>query len=114
VLHLSFCAQVTAGGTPFTFDHVYGGGTSGAQPAGMLYEQCVQPLVDGLFKGYNATVFAYGQTGSGEWHLRAGVAQPPPVRPDGGGPHHALYSERRGRSEAGRRQLAAQQPTSCD
>jgi kinesin family protein 4/21/27 len=26
----------------------------------------VQPLVDGLFKGYNATVFAYGQTGSGK------------------------------------------------
>lgn len=32
----------------------------------MLYPKCVAPLVDGLFKGYNATVFAYGQTGSGK------------------------------------------------
>ncbi len=31
-----------------------------------LYEQCVQPLVNGLFKGYNACCFAYGQTGSGK------------------------------------------------
>lgn len=30
-----------------------------------LYTSCVLPLVEGLFKGYNATVFAYGQTGSG-------------------------------------------------
>jgi hypothetical protein len=29
----------------------------------MLYSRCVAPLVDGLFRGYNATVFAYGQTG---------------------------------------------------
>ena len=42
----------------FTYDHVFGG-NAGAPP-GILYVQCVQPLVEGLFKGYNATVFAYG------------------------------------------------------
>lgn len=26
-----------------------------------MYEECVAPLVDGLFQGYNATVLAYGQ-----------------------------------------------------
>ncbi|XP_022856590.1 kinesin-like protein KIN-4A, partial [Olea europaea var. sylvestris] len=31
-----------------------------------MYEECVSPLVDGLFQGYNATVLAYGQTGSGK------------------------------------------------
>ena len=42
----------------FTFDHVYGGG--GASPD-LLYEQCIQPLVAGLFSGFNATCLAYGQ-----------------------------------------------------
>ncbi|BDA42916.1 Kinesin-like protein KIN-4C [Coccomyxa sp. Obi] len=50
-------------GPTFTYDYVYGGG--GASPD-MLYDQCVQPLVAGLFKGYNACCFAYGQTGSGK------------------------------------------------
>ncbi|KAK8304930.1 hypothetical protein V6Z12_D03G027300 [Gossypium hirsutum] len=31
-----------------------------------MFEECVAPLVDGLFPGYNATVLAYGQTGSGK------------------------------------------------
>nr|GMC76727.1 kinesin-like protein KIN-4A isoform X1 [Ipomoea batatas] len=31
-----------------------------------MYEECVAPLVDALFEGYNATVLAYGQTGSGK------------------------------------------------
>ncbi|EFN59675.1 hypothetical protein CHLNCDRAFT_15412, partial [Chlorella variabilis] len=47
----------------FTFDHVFG---EGAEAAHSLYGKCVAPLVEGLFKGYNATVFAYGQTGSGK------------------------------------------------
>ena len=50
-------------GPSFTYDQVYGGE---GQPAEFLYEQCVQPLVNGLFKGYNACCFAYGQTGSGK------------------------------------------------
>lgn len=27
-----------------------------------VYKTCVEPLVEGCFDGYNATVFAYGQT----------------------------------------------------
>ena len=50
--------QVSAGPHTFTYDHVFGGG-NGADPT-TLYDECVQPLVEGLFSGYNATVFAYG------------------------------------------------------
>ena len=42
----------------FTFDHVYG---NGGTPSSSMFEECVAPLVDGLFQGYNATVLAYGQ-----------------------------------------------------
>lgn len=28
-----------------------------------MFEECVAPLVEGLFQGYNATVLAYGQVG---------------------------------------------------
>lgn len=52
-----------AGANSYTYDYVFGGGGQGPD---QLYDSCVLPLVDGLFKGYNATVFAYGQTGSGE------------------------------------------------
>ncbi|KAJ6344737.1 hypothetical protein OIU76_006291 [Salix suchowensis] len=47
----------------FTFDHVYG---SSGTPSSAMFEDCIAPLVDGLFQGYNATVLAYGQTGSGK------------------------------------------------
>nr|GMC56160.1 kinesin-like protein KIN-4A isoform X1 [Ipomoea batatas] len=55
--------QVVIGSHSFTFDHVYG---STGSPSSSMYEECVAPLVDGLFQGYNATVLAYGQTGSGK------------------------------------------------
>ncbi|XP_060199403.1 kinesin-like protein KIN-4A isoform X1 [Lycium barbarum] len=55
--------QVAIGTHSFTFDHVYG---STASPSTAMYQECVSPLVDGLFQGYNATVLAYGQTGSGK------------------------------------------------
>ncbi|KAI5404283.1 kinesin-like protein KIN-4A isoform X1 [Lathyrus oleraceus] len=55
--------QVQIGAHSFTFDHVYG---STGSPSGNMFEDCVAPLVDGLFQGYNATVLAYGQTGSGK------------------------------------------------
>ena len=51
--------QVVLGQHTFTYDNVYGSG--GGYDAANLYPDCVQPLVDGLFKGYNATVFAYGE-----------------------------------------------------
>ncbi|XWS25578.1 hypothetical protein CRYUN_Cryun27aG0080200 [Craigia yunnanensis] len=55
--------QVQIGTHSFTFDHVYG---STGSPSSSMFEECVVPLVDGLFQGYNATVLAYGQTGSGK------------------------------------------------
>ncbi|CAG7865064.1 unnamed protein product [Brassica rapa] len=56
--------QVQMGTHSFTFDHVYGG--SNGSPSSLMFEECVAPLVHGLFHGYNATVLAYGQTGSGK------------------------------------------------
>lgn len=50
--------QVQIGTHAFTFDHVYGNGGS---PSSDMFGECVAPLVDGLFQGYNATVLAYGQ-----------------------------------------------------
>ncbi|CAH2064513.1 unnamed protein product [Thlaspi arvense] len=55
--------QVQMGTHSFTFDSVYG---SNGSPPSLMFEECVAPLVDGLFNGYNATVLAYGQTGSGK------------------------------------------------
>ncbi|KAI4366445.1 hypothetical protein MLD38_022322 [Melastoma candidum] len=55
--------QVQIGSHSFTFDHVYG---STGSPSSAIFDECIAPLVDGLFQGYNATVLAYGQTGSGK------------------------------------------------
>ncbi|KAF3329159.1 chromosome-associated kinesin KIF4 [Carex littledalei] len=55
--------QIQIGSHVFTYDHVYG--SSGAQSC-RIFGECVLPLVDALFCGYNATVLAYGQTGSGK------------------------------------------------
>eukprot|EP00252_Welwitschia_mirabilis_P016493 TRINITY_DN3636_c0_g2_i1.p1 TRINITY_DN3636_c0_g2~~TRINITY_DN3636_c0_g2_i1.p1 ORF type:complete len:1127 (+),score=289.52 TRINITY_DN3636_c0_g2_i1:329-3709(+) len=55
--------QVQVGTHSFTFDHVYG---SSGSSSSKIFEECVSPLIDGLFSGYNATVLAYGQTGSGK------------------------------------------------
>ncbi|KAF1757651.1 hypothetical protein GCK72_014107 [Caenorhabditis remanei] len=57
--------QVTIGGDrSFTYDHVFDMQTE----QHVVYESCVEKLVDGLFEGFNATVLAYGQTGSGKTH----------------------------------------------
>ncbi|KJH45711.1 kinesin motor domain protein [Dictyocaulus viviparus] len=56
-------ALVTIGSDrSFTYDHVFDQGAQQVE----LYNFCIQKLVDGLFDGFNATVFAYGQTGSGK------------------------------------------------
>ncbi|KAJ0571875.1 putative plus-end-directed kinesin ATPase [Helianthus annuus] len=55
--------QVQIGSHSFTFDYVYG---STGSPSTRIFDDCVDPLVDALFHGYNATVLAYGQTGSGK------------------------------------------------
>ncbi|XP_028802081.1 kinesin-like protein KIN-4C [Neltuma alba] len=54
--------QVQIGSHAFTYDYVY----RSSQSPSTIYEDCVAPLVDALFHGYNATVLAYGQTGSGK------------------------------------------------
>lgn len=64
------CTQVTPNepqivlGTDkaFTYDFVFD--TESMQSD--VYEKCVENLVEGAMKGYNATVLAYGQTGSGK------------------------------------------------
>nr|KJB58551.1 hypothetical protein B456_009G214600 [Gossypium raimondii] len=61
--HVGCTLQVQIGTHSFTFDHVYG---STGSPSSSMFEECIVPLVDGLFQGYNATVLAYGQTGSGK------------------------------------------------
>ncbi|XP_026404216.1 kinesin-like protein KIN-4C isoform X1 [Papaver somniferum] len=55
--------QVKIGTHSFTLHHVYGNKAS--SPIS-IYGDCVAPLVDALFDGYNATVLAHGQTGSGK------------------------------------------------
>ena len=45
------------GSHAFTYDYVYSSGS----PSSAIYDDCVAPLVDALFHGYNATVLAYGQ-----------------------------------------------------
>jgi hypothetical protein len=48
---------VQIGSHSFTYDYVYGGTYPSCSE---LYEDCVAPLVDALFHGYNDTVLAYG------------------------------------------------------
>lgn len=57
-LELGYFEQVQIGTHTFTYDYVYG---STALPSSSVYDDCVAPLVDALFHGYNATVLAYGQ-----------------------------------------------------
>jgi hypothetical protein len=54
----------------FTFDHVFD--TRSQQEE--LSSDCVRPLIDSLFLGYNATIFAYGQTGSGKTYTMGSAA----------------------------------------
>lgn len=54
--------QVQVEKRSFAYDHVFG--WSSAAPT-TLYDRCIQPLVDGIFRGYNATVFAYGEPTAG-------------------------------------------------
>ncbi|XP_062546330.1 kinesin-like protein KIF21A isoform X2 [Armigeres subalbatus] len=64
------CTQVTPGepqvylgsDKAFTFDYVFD--VNATQVS--VYTSCVDKLVEGALKGYNATVLAYGQTGSGK------------------------------------------------
>ncbi|XP_034548354.1 kinesin-like protein KIF27 [Notolabrus celidotus] len=55
----------------FSFDHTFGPDAEQDE----LYETCVQPLVEYLMDGFNATVFCYGQTGSGKTYTLGGRNQ---------------------------------------
>lgn len=46
----------------FTFDFVFDVNSVQSE----IYSKCVEKLVEGSLRGYNATVLAYGQTGSGK------------------------------------------------
>ena len=59
--------QITVSTHTFNYDHVFGGGNG--LPPTALYNTCVRPLVDGLFKGYNATVLAYGSRRRDHMHI---------------------------------------------
>ena len=48
----------------FAFDHCY----EPDSQSETVFEQMGRPLVDGLYDGFNGTIFAYGQTGSGKTH----------------------------------------------
>ncbi|EYU36459.1 hypothetical protein MIMGU_mgv1a000376mg [Erythranthe guttata] len=56
--------QVQIGSHSFTYDNVFG--KRGCSSSSSIFDDCVAPLVDALFHGYNGTVLAYGQTGSGK------------------------------------------------
>jgi hypothetical protein len=59
------CKEVTIGrDRKYTFDYAFGEHT----PQASIFREVIQPLVDGCFQGFNATVLAYGQTGSGKTH----------------------------------------------
>jgi len=51
-------------GKSFKYDHIFG--TDAVQED--VFEKVAQPVVSGVFEGYNGTIFAYGQTGSGKTH----------------------------------------------
>ncbi|KAF8897270.1 kinesin-like protein [Infundibulicybe gibba] len=44
-----------------------------------VYEATSQPLLQGIFDGYNATVFAYGATGCGKTHTISGTESDPGI-----------------------------------
>jgi hypothetical protein len=51
-------AQVQIGSHSFTFKHAYG---STRMPTTAMFNECVVPLEEDLFQGYNTTVLAYGK-----------------------------------------------------
>ncbi|TXT07164.1 hypothetical protein VHUM_03334 [Vanrija humicola] len=59
----------------YVFDHVFKMEATQEQ----VYQNTAKPLLDGVLKGYNATVFAYGATGCGKTHTISGCAEDPGV-----------------------------------
>ncbi|KAF8592357.1 kinesin-domain-containing protein [Ramaria rubella] len=59
----------------FLFDRVF---DMEAQQ-GDVFEETTKPLLNGLFDGFNATVFAYGATGCGKTHTISGTDSDPGI-----------------------------------
>jgi len=68
VLPNSKAVETCDGSHHFEFDQVFAEGAS--QEA--VYDYVGRPIVDGVLRGYNGTIFAYGQTGSGKTHSMMG------------------------------------------
>lgn len=76
------CTQVTPNepqivlGTDkaFTYDFVFDVGSMQSE----IYQTCVERLVDGAMKGYNATVLAYGQVIIDMQYSLMHCSSPPP------------------------------------
>ena len=56
------------GSNKFTFDRVFDMDSSQRE----VYDEAAKPIIEGVLKGFNGTVFAYGQTGSGKTHTMQG------------------------------------------
>jgi hypothetical protein len=54
----------------FTFDNVYGSGSTHMD----LHQDLGKPLVEALLQGSDACLFAYGMTGSGKTHSMTGLS----------------------------------------
>jgi hypothetical protein len=61
----------------YTFDRVFGEDSQQTN----IYQEMVQDLVDGIFKGINCTVFSYGATGAGKSYTISGTPENPGVMP---------------------------------
>ena len=57
----------------YAFDRVLGHAASQAA----VYAETARPLLPGVLRGYNATVFAYGPTGAGKTHTMLGTSSQP-------------------------------------
>lgn len=61
-------------GKPFHFDAVYG--PDSTQQG--VFAGAAEPVLEGLFEGYNASILAYGQTGTCDISLQCGRHPAPP------------------------------------
>jgi hypothetical protein len=57
----------------YAFDRVLDASATQAD----VYAQTARPLLKGVLRGYNATVFAYGPTGAGKTHTMLGTSSQP-------------------------------------
>lgn len=59
----------------YAFDIVFDGNDTQQN----VFEKCVEPLLDSVLDGFNATCFAYGQTGSGKTYTMLGPEDSPGI-----------------------------------